>query len=240
MPSSISGSHPEILEGIQSQELYTFQTPDGLYQPTRVPMGCVDAVAYAQSTMHEVHGDLMPRHVTAWIDDVVGYAADEAEMLPVLEQAFARYAQYGMKLNPSKGEYFTKEVTWCGRVISASGITHDPERIQGLVDLTAPTTAGDLQQFLGAVGWMRSNIPEFAKLTEPLRACLERACTLAGARTKKNCTPSSLPRPTGEMIKPKLFGKSRTRWCIWCPFAIRTRLNPFVCLLTLRTNIGQQ
>ncbi|KAH9180909.1 hypothetical protein AeNC1_017115, partial [Aphanomyces euteiches] len=176
----------------ESQELFTFMVPDGLYQSTRVPMGICDAVAYAQSTMHEVHGDLMPGNVTAWVDDIVGYAASVDELLSVLSQCFSRYREYGLKLHPDKCEFFLPEVTWCGRVISSAGISHDPQRIQGLLDLPPPTTAGDLQQFLGAVGWMRGNIPRFAELTEPLRSLLEEACTLAGSRKKRQLQAVSL------------------------------------------------
>ena len=73
---------------------------------------------------------------------------------------------------------------WCGRVITKDGISHDPARVQGLVEMAKPQTASDLTQLLGAAGWMRGAIPNFAAHEKPLRTCLDEACKAAGARTK--------------------------------------------------------
>lgn len=47
-----------------------------------------------------------------------------------------------------------------------------------------PTTAGELQQFLCAVNWMRQNIPEYNRLTAGLYAVLEEAMKAAGEKAK--------------------------------------------------------
>lgn len=171
--------HPE------SQEIFTFITHRGMYTPTRVPMGARDAVAYCQSVVEQIFGDLLYNGVLVWLDDILGYAESEDELMDLLEQVLQRCHQYGLKLHPGKCKFFLKEVTWCGKVISARGVTHSPERVQGLVDMSSPSTAAELQQFVCAANWMRSSIPDFARVTSPLYAILEKAMQSSGARSKK-------------------------------------------------------
>ena len=71
-----------------------------------------------------------------------------------------------------------------GRVVNGEGIKHDPERLKALRELPAPITAGDLQQFLCGVNWMRSSLPNYNVTVAPLQELLEQALRAAGKRTK--------------------------------------------------------
>ena len=52
----------------EAQELFTISTPDGLYTPTRVPHGILNATSFCQATMTQVlHG----LNCMVWVDDVV-------------------------------------------------------------------------------------------------------------------------------------------------------------------------
>jgi hypothetical protein len=118
------------------------------------------------------------------LDDLLGFAKSPAKLLGVLKAVLALCEQYGLKLHPAKCCFFTKEARWCGKLISADGVRHSPERIQGLVALSTPRTAGELQQFLCAVNWLRSNIPEYSALTHELYEVLEAAMAVAHSRKK--------------------------------------------------------
>jgi hypothetical protein len=45
-------------------------------------------------------------------------------------------------------------------------------RVQALVNLARPVRAGELQQFMGAVRWMRMYLPEYTRLVELLHDIL--------------------------------------------------------------------
>ncbi|KAG6574672.1 DNA/RNA polymerase [Phytophthora cinnamomi] len=167
-----------------SQELFTFITHRGMYTPTRVPMGAIDAVAYCQGVVEEIFGDLLGNGILAWLDDILGYAESEDELLQLLDQVLARCEAYGLKLHAKKCDFFEVEVKWCGKMVSAAGVRHCPDRVQGLVEMQPPQTAGDLQQFLCAVNWMRQSIPEYNRLTAGLYAVLEEAMKAAELRKK--------------------------------------------------------
>ncbi len=78
---------------------------------------------------------------------------------------------------------FKREVRWCGRIISKSGVKHDPDRITALMELPEPMTAKELQQFVCAVNWMRLSFPAYNSIVTPLMKCMEEAYRIAGART---------------------------------------------------------
>ena len=54
--------------------------------------------------------------------------------------------------------------------LSGQTVSHDPERTQGLSELRRPETAGELMQFLQAINWMRTSLPELAELEAQLLA----------------------------------------------------------------------
>ncbi|GMF18364.1 unnamed protein product [Phytophthora fragariaefolia] len=147
-----------------SLELYTIMTHRGMFTPTRVSMGS--------------------GQILAWLDDILGYARSPSALLVVLKNVLELCAEYGLKLHPLKCCFFTREATWCGRMMSAQGVCHCPSRIDGLVSLPAPHTAGKLQQFLCAVNWMRGNIPEYNALTAKLYEVLGAAASVAQSRKK--------------------------------------------------------
>lgn len=168
----------------ESQELYTIITHRGMYTPTRVLMGASDAVAYCQGVVKQIFGPLLFTEILAWLDDILGYAKTPSELLGVLEHVLTLCAEYGLKLHPSKCCFYTTEAKWCGKLISAGGVRHYPDRVACLRDMPSPRTAGDLQQFLCAVNWMRTSIPNYTALVADLHGILETAATVAKGRKK--------------------------------------------------------
>ena len=62
-------------------------------------------------------------------------------------------------------------------------MSHDPDRTQELSELRRPEAAGELIQFLQAINWLRTSLPDLPELEAPLRALLEEC--LCNTRTKR-------------------------------------------------------
>ena len=167
-----------------SQEILSMVTDRAVYTPTRVIMGTVDAVMYFQSTMQECFKDRLYKSLLLWIDDLLSYAESPTGLLDNMEYIFRVCDKFRLKLNPDKCELFAKTIKFCGKIFSANGIEQDPERIKSLVELNPPTNAGELQQYLCAMNWMRNHIPDFARLCKPLRKILERASKGTSRKSK--------------------------------------------------------
>ncbi|KAE9339147.1 hypothetical protein PF008_g11717 [Phytophthora fragariae] len=147
-------------------------------------MGAKDSVAYCQAVVEEIFGDLIGNGIHCWLDDINGYTKDAESLMVLLDQVLERCEKYGLKLHAKKCRFYAIYIQWCGKMISANGVRHCLDRIQGLVDMPMPRTAADLQQFLCAVNWMRQSIPTYNLLTQRLYTTLETAMQLAGAWNK--------------------------------------------------------
>lgn len=165
-----------------SQEMHSIMTPRGVYTPTRVLHGCTDGTQWFQFLMTDLFRGVNDLHI--WLDDLLGAAASSADYLRLLRTVFERLSEQGWKCSAKKCRIFTTSVVWCGRVISAAGVSEDPARIVALGSMPSPTTAADLIQFLAAVNWMRGSIPCFNDVVAPLADIREYALSKAPSRKK--------------------------------------------------------
>ena len=158
-----------------------FVTHEGLFEFQRVVMGALNSAGHFQKIMSKVLQGLVLTVVLLYIDDILVYACTEADLVEAVERVFARLRQYGIKLKPSKCELFCTQLVWCGHLVSAAGIGVSPEYTAAVHRMKCPTTAAELQQFLGSCGWVRTKIPAYAHLVAPLQELL----TAALANSKK-------------------------------------------------------
>ena len=71
----------------------------------------------------------MRTNIKAWLDDFNIHGKDEGEVLELLEKFFSICKERNLFISAKKSHLFTKEMTWCGRKVSAEGYTMDPSRI---------------------------------------------------------------------------------------------------------------
>lgn len=67
--------------------------------------------------------------------------------------------------------------------------------MEALIQMQPPSMGDHLQQLLCAANWMRSAIPDFSKLTQPLAEALEKVYQKAGKRTKRAIKKIPLTEP---------------------------------------------
>ncbi|GAB9477018.1 hypothetical protein Gpo141_00014077 [Globisporangium polare] len=129
----------------ESQEIMSYMTDKKVFTPTRAPQGCTDAALQFQVTVEKVLADLLFKEVLVWIDDLLLFADTVEELVNIMQRVFKRLDEHGLKLSQKKSHRFLTKVKWCGRVISAEGVGHDPERIEALREIPYPSSAAELQ-----------------------------------------------------------------------------------------------
>ena len=72
------------------------------------------------------------------------------------------------------------------KIISEDGVSPDPEKTQILLDMSRPETAADLMQFVCAMNWLRSSLPDYTRVMAPLSNLLERLLASTPKRNKNN------------------------------------------------------
>ncbi|KAG9404168.1 hypothetical protein AC1031_021948 [Aphanomyces cochlioides] len=117
------------------QEMFSFLTETGVYSSTSVMQGGSDSVSYCQSTVQEMLADQLYHGLLAWLDDLLGHHRDRDGLLGVLEDVLSVCAGKRLKLHPKKCQFYVMEAKWCGRIISGTGVKHDPARVKALQQL---------------------------------------------------------------------------------------------------------
>ena len=128
-----------------AREIFTIVTPQGLFTPTRVPQGALNATAYFQGVMSEL---LIRLKCKIWVDDSIVFGKIKDDLYDTLNTILERLERVGLFAAAHKCTFFAREIIWCGKVYSRGRVSHDPVRLQGLSDMRRPETAGELMQFL--------------------------------------------------------------------------------------------
>ena len=81
-----------------------------------------------------------------------------------------RCTKANLKIKPTSIKFGHGSLKCLGHVLSKSGISIDPSKLDILKDWVPPTTGAGLMSFLGFVTFLRQHVRHFADLTAPLEA----------------------------------------------------------------------
>ena len=98
------------------------------------------------------------------------------------------------------------EVHLLGHIVGSGVKRADPQRLNAIAAIPRPTTKRELRRFLGALGYYREYIPQFARIARPLTDMTSKKCsnTLAWqdehersflALVREVCSPQVLALP---------------------------------------------
>jgi hypothetical protein len=68
-----------------------------------------------------------------------------------------------LKLHAFKCVLFATTVRYCGRLITKDGVRFDPKNMEALRTMQEPPNGAALVQYVAAVNWIRSAIPNYSK-----------------------------------------------------------------------------
>ena len=168
----------------ESQEMMSIQTPIGVYSSRRLLQGGSDSGNHFQAVLGEKFAGRVKRLIQ-WLDDFLFYSRDESGLLDDLEAFLQVCEEINLKVHAEKSNFFSKRVQFCGRILTPEGIQYHPRHFESLVSMKKPTMARELQQLLCATNWMRSSIPNYSKVVEPLHNLMEASYSKAGGKRTK-------------------------------------------------------
>ena len=140
----------------------------GIYEFLRMPYGLCNVPATFQHLMQNCLGELNLQYALIYLDDVIVYSRTPEEHLKRLQAVLDHFALNGLKLKPSKCHFFKESLTYLGHEISAAGMLPGQEGIQKIAEMGYPRTVTGVRKFIGATGYFRRFIKNYARIAEPL------------------------------------------------------------------------
>jgi len=162
-----SGYH-QILMDEESVEITSFTTKFGNYQFKVMPFGLTGAPATFQREMNRILFPLIGKCVFNFIDDILIYSKTVEEHIEHIKQVLAIFKEHKLKINIEKCHFMQTEVEVLGHKVSDQGLSPQDSKIEAIRNWKEPTNVHELRSFLGAIGYYRNFIKNYAKITAPL------------------------------------------------------------------------
>ena len=90
------------------------------------------------SLMESCLGDLHLNWCIIYLDDIIVFAENPDEHIKRLRGVFQKLPDAGLKLKPSKCEFFKSHINYLGHIVSAGGIECDPKKIEAVKNWPVP------------------------------------------------------------------------------------------------------
>jgi hypothetical protein len=139
-----------------------FTTRYGLYEYLFMPFGLMNAPTHFMYLMNSMFMPELDQFVVVFIDDILMHSKSSEEHEDHLRIVLQRLREHQLNVKFSKCEFWIKEVSFLGHVVSLEGITVDPRKVKEVLEWKPPMTVSEVQSFLGLAGYYRRFIPNFS------------------------------------------------------------------------------
>ena len=144
----------------------------GMYEFLHMPYGLCNMPATFQRLMQNCLGKLSLTYALIYLDDVIVYSRTEEEHLTRLRAMFERFRESGLKLKPSRCNFFRTEINYLGHTVSVKGMEPGMDGIKAIAEMAPPRIYTGICQFLGATGYFRRFIKGYANIAKSLNDLL--------------------------------------------------------------------
>jgi hypothetical protein len=126
-----------------------FITQYGLYEYTVMSFGLTNAPAYFMYLMNKVFIEYLDKFVVVFINDILVFSKNEEEHDEHLRLVLQKLRENQLYAKLSKCEFWLKEVSFLGHIISKGGIYVDPSKVKSVLSWNTPQNVSDILSFLG-------------------------------------------------------------------------------------------
>jgi hypothetical protein len=145
-----------------------FRTRYGQFEFLVLPFGLTNAPALFMDLMNRVFQPYLDMFVVVFIDDILVYSKSYEEHEQHLRQTLQTLRSHQLYAKLDKCDFWLKEVTFLGHVVSSKGIFVDPQKVEAVLRWERPTTVTGIRSFLGLAGYYRRFIEGFSTIATPL------------------------------------------------------------------------
>ncbi|KAL0559353.1 hypothetical protein IC582_003962 [Cucumis melo] len=147
-----------------------FRTRYGHYEFRVMPFGLTNARAVFMDLMNRIFHQYLDQFVIVFIDDILVYSVDRKAHEEHLRIILHTLCDKQMYAKFRKCEFLLEQVVFLGHVVSAKGVSVDPQKVEAIVNWERLTSATEVRSFLGLARYYRCFIKDFSRLALPLTA----------------------------------------------------------------------
>ena len=103
-----------------------------------------------------------------FLDDFIIPADTVDQMLERVEKYLRVVVKHRIKLSAEKCQWFKREITFLGYILSVNGVKKSPEYFERIKQASKPATVHEMMKFLGLVNFQRRFIPSCSDILAPL------------------------------------------------------------------------
>ncbi|CAF2699770.1 unnamed protein product [Rotaria sp. Silwood2] len=150
------------------KEKTAFITQYGLWEFNVLPQGIMNGPPTLQRTMNNRHAYGRWDYVMVYLHDILIFSRSFDEHKKHLNEILSILAKVNFQVNPNKCSIAIQEIDFLSHTISEQCIKPNGDKIKAIIDLPAPKTLKEANEFLGKINWYRKFIPDFARIVAPL------------------------------------------------------------------------
>ncbi|XP_045791768.1 uncharacterized protein LOC123886495 [Trifolium pratense] len=137
-----------------------FRTRYGHYEYSVMPFGVTNAPGVFMEYMNRIFHSFLDKFVVVFIDDILVYSKSEEEHKEHLRIVLQVLKEKKLYAKLSKCEFWLKEVSFLGHVISSGGIAVDPAKVDAVLQWGMPESVFEIRSFLGLAGYYVSEVED--------------------------------------------------------------------------------
>jgi hypothetical protein len=155
----------------------SFITRYGPYEYTVMSFGLTNVPAYFMYLMNKVFMEYLDKFVVVFIDVILIFSKNEEEHDEHLHLVLQKLRENQLYAKFNKCEFWLKEVSFLGHIISKGGISINPSKVKDVLSWKTPQNVSDIRSFLGLAGYYRRFIEGFSKISKPMMELLAKGNT---------------------------------------------------------------
>ena len=135
---------------------------------TVMPFELKNAPVAFMDLMHRVFQPYLDQFFVVFVDDILIYSQSEWEHEYHLRIVLQLLRDHQLYAKFSKCEFWLTEVRFLGHVVSASGVSVDPEKVGVVMSWERLKSVFEIHSFLGLTGYYIRFIEDFSRIVEPM------------------------------------------------------------------------
>ena len=118
--------------------------------------------------MNVVFIEYLDKFVIVFLDDILVYYKSWEENEKHLRMVLQVLREHRLYTKLSKCIFYQKKIHYSRHIISVTGITMDPEKIEVIRGWSTQKNVREVRSFMGLVGYYRRFIKGFSKIASPI------------------------------------------------------------------------